>query len=109
MAYIEKVAVKGKSVVVHRHELQQMHDENETLQHYVASLRSKAQHCQFSLTCKSTTCSQINSYAESEVMDKMTTGLYDKDIQAELLAKSELEFEKRYDLALALEEGKRAR
>ena len=42
-------------------------------------------------------------------MDKMTTGLYDKDIQAELLAKSELEFEKRYDLALALEEGKRAR
>jgi hypothetical protein len=113
VAQIKTLAVKGKNKAVHRQEFYSMHQEpGQPIQAFVAKLRSKAEHCQFTLECTNADCShQSNSYAESMVADQMVVGCCDKDIQGEILAKDAqlVRYQEKFDLIQALEEGKRAK
>ena len=109
LKYIKQVAVKGKNPAVHRQEFYALRQcPEEPIQQFVAKLQSKASHCAFTTKCA---CNKQVSYGEPMVMDQMIVGLYDKDIQGEILAKdSQLKtYQQRYDFIHALEEGKRAR
>ena len=109
---IKSAAVIGKNRAVHRkefHEIQQEPDE--PVNRLVAKLRAKAERCNFTLKCSAIGCQQINSYAEEMVNDQMTYGLYDKDIQQEVLARDKTleNFEETYELIEAYELGKQAK
>ena len=110
---IKRHAVVGKNKAVHRKEF---YDKNQTpgepINQYVAKLRSKAGHCNFTIKCTSDLCAhQENNYAEQMISDQMITGLYDKDIQEEILARDKqlTDFQARYDLIEAYELGKLAK
>ena len=109
LKHIKTLAVQGKNPAVHRQEFYTMYQApDEPVQQYVAKLQSKAAHCNFSTKCE---CTKDVSYAVSMVTDQMVTGLHDKDIQGEVLAKDSTlnTFQLRYDYIHSLEEGKRAR
>ena len=110
---IKTLAVKGSNKAVHRKQFYAMlQDQGQPVQAYVAKLRGKADHCQFVLKCSSEACNhQVNSYAESMVEDQMVTGCADPDIQEEVLAKDAqlTNFQAKFDLIQALEEGKHAK
>ena len=105
-------AVIGKSVSVHRKEFYSISQSpGENINLFVAKLKSKAEHCNFTISCVNGTCTQANSYAEAMVSDQMIVGLYDKDIQQEVLARDkELRtFSDRYALIEAQELGRLAK
>ena len=109
---IKSAAVIGKNKAVHRkefYEIQQAPDE--PINRFVAKLRAKAERCNFTQKCSAAGCGQINSYADEMVCDQMTYGLYDKDIQQEVLAKDKTleSFEDSYALIEAYELGKQAK
>jgi hypothetical protein len=110
---IKTLAIKGKNKAVHRQEFYAMSQApGQPIQAFIAKLRSKAEHCQFTFKCVSAACNrQTNSYAESMVADQMVVGCCDKDIQGEILAKDAqlTTFQEKFDLIQALEEGKRAK
>ena len=110
LAYIRRLAVKGKNKAVHRQEFYALHQQPGTPAHqYVAQLRAKAEHCSFTVKC--TNCNESISYANPMISDQLTVGLADKDIQGEILAKDgQLKtFDEKLDAVQALEDGKRAR
>lgn len=113
LVQIKKVAVRGKNVAVHRQEFYTMQQEpGQPIQHFVAQLKAKAEHCQFHLACSSERCTHTtNSYSASMVADQMIVGLYNKDIQGEVLAKHAqlATFDEKYNLIQALEDGQRAK
>ena len=109
---IRSVAVIGKNKAVHRkefYEVQQAPDE--PVNRFVATLRSKAERCNFTHKCAKEGCEQVNNYGEEMVKDQMICGLYDKDIQQEVLAKDKQlsTFDETYALIEAYELGKRAK
>ena len=108
LASIKRLAVKGKNVAVHRQEFYDMQQApGQSVQHFVAKLKAKAEQCHFQLKCSSSQCNhEVNSYATAMVADQLTVGLTDKDIQGEVLAKhSQLKtFEEKFDLIQALED-----
>lgn len=109
---IKSAAVIGKNKAVHRkefYEIQQAPDE--PIHRLVAKLRAKAERCNFTQRCSAAECGQMNSYADEMVCDQMTYGLYDKDIQQEVLAKDKTlaNFEETYALVEAYELGKQAK
>ena len=110
---IKKLAVKGKNKSVHRKEFYAMNQApGQPVQAFVAKLKSKAVHCDYTFKCINGACGhQVNSYAEHMIADQMVVGCADTDIQQEVLAKdSQLhDFQARLDLIQALEEGKRAK
>ena len=113
LASIKRLAVKGKNVAVHRQEFYGMQQApGQSVQHFVAKLKAKAEQCHFQLKCSSSQCRhEVNSYATAMVADQLTVGLTDKDIQGEVLAKhSQLKtFEEKFDLIQVLEDGKHAK
>ena len=105
-----QLSVKGKNKAVHRQEFYSLQQEpGMPAQQFVSKLRAKAENCTFLVKCPG--CSENVSYAQPMISDQLTVGLYDKDIQGEVLAKdAQLEtFDAKLDLVLALEDGKRAR
>ena len=110
LSYMRKLAVRGKNKAVHRQEFYMLtQDPGTPAQQFVAQLRSKAEHCDFQMLCSS--CNQSVSYATAMITDQMTVGLNDKDVQGEILAKdSQLHnFDDKFNLILAYEDGKRAK
>jgi len=110
--HMQELAVKGKNVAVHRQEFYSIQQSpGQPIQQFVAKLRAKAEHCNFRLECSKAGCKTNNSYATEMITDQMVVGLYDKDIQGEVLAKHATSkgFQAKYDLIQALEEGKRAK
>ena len=110
---IKMIAVRGKNKAVHRKEFYSMtQSPEEPIQTFIANLRSKAQHCQFSFRCSSELCNnRVNSYAESMVEDQMVVGCASEDIQEEILARdSQLKnFQDKFDFIEAMEQGRRAK
>ena len=109
---IKSAAVIGKNTSVHRKEFYSiMQSQGEPVNLFVAKLRSKAEHCNFKVTCVGSECNEINSYAEAMVSDQMVAGLYDKDIQQDVLAKGKelRSFQDRYNLIEAQELGRLAK
>ena len=88
-------------------------DPDQAIEGFVASLRSKAQHCRFVFRCKSELCNQqVNTYAESMVEDQMVVGCADLDTQENVLALKDAElstFQSKFDFIQATEQGKCAK
>ena len=110
---MKTLAIQGKNKAVHRKEFYAMiQDPDQAIQGFVASLRSKAQHCRFVFRCKSDLCNhQMTSYAESMVEDQMVVGCADADTQENVLAKDAefSTFQSKFDFIQATEQGKRAK
>ena len=109
---IRSVAVIGKNKAVHRKEFYEIHQApDEPINRFVAKLRSKAERCNFTQKCSKNDCDQSNNYGDEMVKDQMVCGLYDKDIQQEVLAKDKQlsTFEETYSLIEAYELGKQAK
>ena len=110
---IKTLAVKGKNKSVHRKEFYAMNQApGQPIQAFVTKLKGKAMNCNYSIKCNSAACGhQVNSYAEHMIADQMVIGCANTDIQQEVLAKdSQLpDFQSRFDLIQALEEGKVAK
>ena len=109
---IRSVAVVGKNKAVHRKEFYEIHQApDEPVNRFVAKLRAKADRCNFTQTCCKTDCEQVNNYGDEMVKDQMVCGLYDKDIQQEVLAKDKQlsNFDETYSLIEAYELGKQAK
>ena len=56
---------------------------------FVGQLRSKATQCDCTTKCTSSRFSQNVSYSDAMVSDQMIVGLYDKDCQADVLARNQ--------------------
>ena len=112
LKHMKTLAVKGKNKSVHRKEFYTMEQSSgQSIQAFVTKLRSKASHCDFKVRCSNTNCGQLVCYAEEMISDQMVVGCADPDVQQEVLAKDiQLDnFQKKYDLILALEEGRIAK
>ena len=83
---------------------QRLHD-------FVTQLKSKAQQCQFSVTCQNQHCGKQVSFSQEMVYDQMVIGCYDGDNQVEVLSKASslVSYQDRYDAMQALELGKKAK
>ena len=108
LKHIKQIAVEGKNPAVHRQEfyaITQSPDQPVTA--FVGSLQAKAAHCCFNTKCE---CGKDASYTEDMVADQMIVGLYDKDVQAEVLSKdaSLVSLKDKINYIGAIEEGKRA-
>ena len=112
MTKIRETAVKRKNTAVHRQEFYSMvQEDGQSTQQFLAKLRSKADQCTFQLACSSSLCNHtINSYSSVMVGDILTVGCYDKDIQGELLARSNtVKSLEKLELMQAMGSGKHAR
>ena len=108
--HIKNISVKGKNNAVHRQEFYGMAQRAEQpIQAFVGQLRSKAAQCDFTTKCTSSRCSQNVSYSDAMVSDQMIVGLYDKDCQADVLARNQTlkTFNEKFHWIQAHEEGKR--
>ena len=106
---IKESAVVGKNVSVHRKEFYGiMQEPGESLNMFVSRLKAKAEQCNFVITCCNEECDQSNSYSNAMICDQMTVGLYDKDIQQEVLARDKTldTLDKRYELISAYEKSR---
>ena len=109
---IKAAAVIGKNKAVHRKEFYELTQApEEPLNRYTSKLRAKADLCNFTMKCSAADCEQVNNYGVEMIKDQMITGLYDKDIQQEVLAKDKTltTFDTTYDLIESYELGKRAK
>ena len=109
---IKQTAVIGKNKAVHRKEFYEIvQAPDEQLNRFVAKLKAKAERCNFTMICSREGCTQVNNYGEEMLKDQMTTGLYDKDVQQEVLAKDKelTTFNEVYTHVEAYEQGKRAK
>ena len=112
LAKIQETAVIGKNKSVHRKEFYEIvQAPDEQLKLFVAKLKAKAERCNFTMTCTDGNCNTIINYGEEMLKDQMTTGLYDKDVQQDVLAKSKdlTTFQQVYSHVEAYEQGKRAK
>ena len=109
---IKATAVIGKNKAVHRKEFYELFQvPEEPINRYVAKLKAKSECCNFTITCAAPDCTHVNNYSMEMIKDHMKTGLYDKDIQQEILAKDKdlKTFEDVYAMIEAYELGKRAK
>ena len=86
---LKSIAVVGKNIVVHRQEFHSLSQSvGEPFHNIVSRLKAKAWHCEFTLIiCSSGLCEHfVNNYSESMIMDQMVTGLYDEEIQCDVLS-----------------------
>ena len=112
LAKIKATAVIAKNKAVHRKEFYEIGQApDEQLNLFLAKLKSKSERCNFTMKCTAVDCEQVNNYGEEMIRDQMTTGLYDKDVQQEVLAKDKelTTFDEFYTLIDAYEQGKRAK
>lgn len=85
---IEALLVRPENQLAHVFKLQKMRQENgQTVAHFSANVRAAARQCQFQITCD---CTKQVSYEEHMVLYQLLSGLEDIDVQANLLAQSDL-------------------
>ena len=109
---IKQTAVIGKNKAVHRKEFYEIvQAPDEQLNRFVAKLKAKAERCNFTMQCSGADCDQVINYGNEMLKDQMTTGLYDKDVQQEVLARDKelTTFDEVYTHVEAYEQGKRAK
>ena len=112
---LEKIkvsAVIGKNKTVHSKEFYDItQSPDEPVNLFFAKLKAKSERCNFTIKCSVENYDEINNYANAMIADQMTAGLFDKDIQQEVLAKDkELKsFEDTYSQIEAYELGKQTK
>ena len=84
--------VRPENKLAHVIKLQRMkQDSGQTIAHFSANIRAAARQCQFHMSCK---CTKRVSYEEHMVLYQLLSGLEDAEVQADLLAKTNLTLEK---------------
>ena len=92
IASIQASMVRPENKLVHVIKLQRMkQDSGQTIAHFSANIRAAARQCQFRMSCK---CTKRVSYEEHMVLYQLLSGLEDAEVQADLLAKTNLTLEK---------------
>lgn len=105
LKHVEKLAVRARNKLVATQKLRgkrQGHDQ--TVQTYVADLRSTARECDFSVTCA--TCKTDTSYADDMVRDQLIAGLADGELQQRIFAKCDITLEQAIVFIAGEESGK---
>ena len=81
-------------------------DPGQPVQGFLANLKSKGRQCNMKLVCSSQTCQQVNDFSEPVIKSLFIAGLYDTELQQDLLAEQELTLEKAVQIAVARETAK---
>ena len=81
-------------------------DREETVQSFGARLRGQAGVCKFVLKCNN--CDTDVNYADAILRDVLTRGLYDSEIQFELLQNQNITLEQVFKFVEAKEAGRRS-
>ena len=85
---MRRMAVKETNPMVHRNKLQSMlQGETERYRNYVLRLKEASIDCLYNVSCGDHDEEKVVSYREEMVRDQAIYGMYDKDIQAKILAK----------------------
>ena len=89
-------------------------NENETIQKFISRVRGQALTCDFKIKCSKVGCSQESSYADKLSAHIIVRGLYDPDIQEDVLqlaatTEDDLDLKKVTEVVLAKETGSRSR
>ena len=106
---IRKLAVREENIMVLRVELSNMkQDRDEPIHNFVVRLRGHATQCKFLIQCSS--CQSEISYMDQLIKDSIIRGIYDQDIQLEILGhqNQELSLESLIKFIEAKESGKRS-
>lgn len=106
---IRTLAVREENTMVARVSLHSMtQDRDETIRSFVARLRGQANVCKYFVQC--TGCERDVNYTESILRDVVTRGLYDHDIQLDLLGdkNQDMTLEQIIQFVEAKEAGKRS-
>ena len=84
---IKKLAVRAQNTLVNVVKfLDLAQDQDESASAYTARLKGQASVCDFTIRCKSATCSQITSYSDQMVCHQLVRGLNDPNIQEQVLS-----------------------
>ena len=85
---MRRMAVKETNPMVHRNKLRSMlQGETERYRNYVSRLKEASIDCLYTVLCGDHNEEKVVSYREEMVRDQAIYGMYDKDIQAKILAK----------------------
>ena len=84
---IKTFAVREENLIIARIDLHNMKQEqDESIHTYAARLKGKASQCKLSSKCSS--CNSEVDYSDSTITDAISRGLYDHDIQLQLITAS---------------------
>ena len=106
---IRKLAIREENVMVLRVELANMQqDRDEPIRNFAARLRGHASQCKLLIQCPS--CATNISYMDAILKDAVIRGIYDKEIQLELLGEQnqDIDLETTIKYIEAKESGKRS-
>ena len=106
LGYIKSISVRGVHKGVHRqHFFKMLQADGESITHFVSRLRSQASLCEFKVTCQSSTCQCLVSYADEMVSNQMISGLHNPEHQTRLLAEASSlkSFQDKFDKLISLE------
>ena len=106
---IRTLAVREENIMVLRVELSNMkQDRDEPIRNFAARLRGHATQCKFLIKC--TECQKEISYMDQLLKDSIIRGIYDQEIQLEILGNQdqEISLEKLIKFIEAKESGRRS-
>lgn len=87
LSEIKKLAVTEDNTIVSRVILRGMSQgADEEIKHFAARVKGQADICKYFVTCTRPNCDTKVSYADSEIKDQICKGLYDSEIQQDVLA-----------------------
>ena len=104
--HIEALLVRPENKLAHVVKLQKMSQEHgQTVAQFSAGIRAAARRCQFQIPCD---CTKLVSYEEHMVLYQLLSGLGDQDVQADLLARTDLTLREAEQYAMDREMAKRS-
>merc|ERR1711867_266800 len=90
---VKEVFVKRRNRMINRLKLRNLKQRpDQPVQQYVSSLKQIARTCKFTMACSADGCSRQNDYSEEMVLDQLTMGLNDDEIQRRVLGCKEENF-----------------
>ena len=90
---VKEVFVKRRNRMINRLKLRNLKQgPDQPVQQYVSSLKQIARTCKFTMVCSSEACDRQNDYSEEMVLDQLTMGLNDDEIQKKVLSCKETNF-----------------
>ena len=110
IAAIKQLAVRQENVMVSRLALHNMsQDRGEGIRNFEARLRGQADICKFMVKCTCNTPTEVN-YTDNMIRDVLVRGLYDQDIQNDILGheNQNMDLEPMLCLIEAKEAGRRS-
>ena len=90
---VKEVFVKHRNWMVNCLKLRNLKQgPDQPVQQYVSALKQIARTCKFTMICFAEACNRQNNYSEEMVLDQLTMGLNDDEIQKKVLGCKEENF-----------------